>query len=126
MPWWSWVLIWSALAIALLTMLVLFGVALFRKLMTLADALGDLGEQVSAASAGLDGGHPRDTGESTPTAPARSAVPAVFQNRDQLSLGVAARRFERMHRRQLRRDRAIDRGKLLRTAPVIPKDSSDA
>lgn len=115
MPWWSWLLIWSALALALLTTVALFGVALFRKLMTLVDALAELGATVGAAGTQADDG----------VAPAR-AIPAVFHSPGRFAEVVADRRFDRLHRRQLRRDRAIDRGKLLGTMPVIPKDSTHA
>jgi hypothetical protein len=39
MPWWSWLLIWSGLVIALLAMLTLFAVSLFRKGVALAEEL---------------------------------------------------------------------------------------
>lgn len=44
MPWWSWLLIWSGLVLALLAMLALFAVALFRKAVAVADALADTAE----------------------------------------------------------------------------------
>ena len=119
MPWWSWLLIWSGLVIGLLMMLILFGVMLFRKLMTVVDALGDLGDQVSSAGAA----NVPDTADEVPTA---RALPAVFQSRVRLAEIVADRRFERLHQRQLRHDRAIHHGKLFGTFPVIPKDSSHA
>ncbi|TFD51575.1 hypothetical protein E3T55_07610 [Cryobacterium frigoriphilum] len=115
MPWWSWLLIWSGLVLGLITMFVLFGVTLFRKLMTLAEALGKLGDRFSEVGAPADD-----------EVPSPRALPAVFQSRSRLAELAADRRFERLHRRQLRRDRAIDRGKLFRTSPVIPKDSSHA
>ncbi|MFC5930994.1 hypothetical protein D6T64_07535 [Cryobacterium melibiosiphilum] len=115
MPWWSWVLIWSGLALVLLSVLVLFSVVLFRKLMTLGQALGELGDRVSIGSA-----HP---GEAPATA---RSVPAIFQTRDRLAEVVADRRFDRLLRRQLRRDRAIRRGKLFGTLPALSKDSPHA
>jgi hypothetical protein len=102
-------------------MLVLFGVALFRKLMKLVDVLGDLGAQVSGAGFGtVDSGH--RPGDAAGASASARAVPAVFANRDRLAEVVADRRFERLHRRQLRRDRAIRRGKLFETLPVTSKD----
>lgn len=123
MPWWSWVLIWCGLALALLAMLALLGMALFRKLMTLVDALGALGQRVAGATD--DRGH-----EESETVAAAFAVisagPAVFQSQDRLAEVVADRRFEQRHRRQERRDRAIRHGKLFGTVSAIPKDSSHA
>lgn len=43
MPWWSWLIIWTLLVLALLGMLAGAGVTLFRKLMKTARALHDLG-----------------------------------------------------------------------------------
>lgn len=39
MPWWSWIIIWSGLVIALLVMFALFGLTLFRKGVALAKEL---------------------------------------------------------------------------------------
>jgi hypothetical protein len=105
-PWWSWVIIWVLLVGALLGMLAWFAVRLFRKLMTAADALGDLGDQL----AGLD----TDVEE---LSPARFS-PAIFANRAELAEDIERRRERRAHRRQERRDLAINRGKLLRHAPI--------
>lgn len=124
MPWWTWVLIWSGLSIGLLAMLALFAVVLFRKLMTLVDALGDLGDRVSADTNNVDTNNV-DTNTNGMLPSARD-VAAVFQNRDRLAAVVADQRFERLHRRQLRHDRAIRHGKLSGTFPVIAKDSSHA
>jgi hypothetical protein len=105
-PWWSWVIIWVILVAALLGMLAWFAVRLFRKLMTAADALGDLGDQLAA----LDG----DIAELAPD----TFSPAIFGNRSELAEDVERGRDRRAHRRQERRDLAINRGKLLRHAPI--------
>lgn len=115
MPWWSWALIWTGLALGLLAMLTLFGVALFRKLMALVDALSDLGDRVSIGTADAE----QDVTEVR-------RIPAIFQSRDRLADVVADRRFERLHRRQLRRDRAIGQGKLFGTISASTKDSPHA
>ncbi|MGO4691715.1 hypothetical protein [Glaciibacter sp. 2TAF33] len=106
MPWWSWVIIWVILAGALLGMLAWFGVRLFRKLMTIADALSDLGNQLAELDVAVDQLAPD---------PFR---PAVFADRDELALDVERNRDRRARRRQERRDLAINRGKLLRHAPI--------
>ena len=115
MPWWSWILIWSGLGLALLALLALFGVNLFRKVMTLANAVGAIGTRVSAATAQPD-----------EPAAVTTRLPAIFDSRDRLAEVIADRRFGRLQHRQLRRDRAIHRGKLFGTFPAIPKDSSHA
>jgi len=114
MPWWSWILLWSALVLALCGMLVWFGFTLFKKLMAAVDALEELGDQV----AGLDPG-PSD-------APARRFTPAVLRNRDDLLLEVDRLRAARTHRRQVRRDGLINRGKLLRNAPPTQRTNTHA
>jgi flagellar biosynthesis/type III secretory pathway M-ring protein FliF/YscJ len=105
-PWWSWVIIWVVLVAALLGMLAWFAVRLFRKLMTAADALGDLGDQLAQLDEAVD-----------ELAPATFS-PAIFADREELALDVERNRDRRAHRRQERRDLAINRGKLLRHAPI--------
>lgn len=111
MPWWSWVLLWTVLGLGLCGMLAGFGITLFRKLMKAADALAELGDQV----AGLDFGADEPAAGGTATRP----TPAVFQDPFALLAEVERLRAERTHRRQLRHDSLIVRGKLLRNAPLI-------
>jgi hypothetical protein len=106
MPWWSWVVIWVVLVGALLGMLAWFAVRLFRKAMTVGGALSDLGDQISQLDADVD-----------ELSPDRFS-PAVFAERDDLALTVEQGREQRAHRRQERRDLAVNRGKLLRHAPI--------
>jgi hypothetical protein len=130
MPWWAWVLIWSGLSIGLLVMLALFAIMLFRKLMTLVAALGELGDRVGGGEVGInDAGTDNSGTDNSGTdgaVPSTRDVAAVFQNRHGLAAVVADQRFVRLHRRQLRRDRAIHHGKLSGTSSVIPKDSPHA
>jgi len=110
MPWWSWVLIWTVLALALLGMLAWFAVMLFRKLMVLADAVGALGDLVG----GIDGDPVEET------EPPRR--PAIFADWNELALTVDLQRSARERRRQERRDRRIARGKLLQHGPIVRPD----
>jgi hypothetical protein len=45
MPWWSWLIIWTCLVLALLAMLVVSAWRLFRKAVSVFDALGALAEK---------------------------------------------------------------------------------
>ena len=103
MPWWSWILIWTVLVLGLLGMLAFFAVTLFRKLMRATDALGTLGDQVSAL----------DLNISELQAP--SLRPAIFENKDVLGYQYEVDRQARVERRQRRRDAQVNRGKLLAT-----------
>jgi hypothetical protein len=109
MPVWSWILIWTLLALGLLGMLAWFAVHLFRKLMATFHALEDLGDQLAELE--LDQELPRNTFR-----------PAVFQNRRTLAAAIDRARIERAHRRAHRRDLAISRGKLLQHTPYKPED----
>ena len=100
MPWWSWLLIWSGLVVILLTVLGWFAVALYRKALGTLRAVEALSDQVSAVDLDL----PPDSVLFTPAVFADSAV--LFHN-------VEQRRGEQAHRRQLRRDARILRGKLM-------------
>ncbi len=103
MPWWSWFLIWCLLVLGLLAVLVWFAVRLFRKAVGILHALESLNDQVAAIDLEL--------------APAPDAfTPAVFADIVVLLHTVEQRRAEKVHRRQLRRDAWIVRGKLLRNA----------
>ncbi|MET0955495.1 MAG: hypothetical protein ABWY68_06050 [Cryobacterium sp.] len=109
MPWWSWILIWTVLVAGLLGMLAWFAVRLFRKLMGTLGALEELGDQISELDLDLE---PERT-------PFRAAV---FADRHALGAAIDQARIERAHRRALRRDLAISRGKLLQHTPYKPED----
>ncbi|TFB76215.1 hypothetical protein E3O06_02210 [Cryobacterium glaciale] len=103
MPWWSWLLIWCMLALGLLAVLSWFTVALYRQVRGTLRALESLSDQVSAID--------RDLSSATPPFAA-----AAFADATVLLHDVEQQRVERTHRRQLRRDALIVRGKLMRNA----------
>ena len=108
MPWWSWLLIWSALTLGCLALLVLSGVRLYRKSLDALRALEILGDQVAALNA-----------DSTPKP--EQFRPAVFTDLAVLRLEVEQRDAERRHRRQVRRDGRIVQGKLVRNARYLTR-----
>lgn len=101
MPWWSWLFIWTGLALTLLAVLGWFAITLYRKSLGTLRALAALSDQVSAVDLGR-------VPESV------LFTPAVFSDSAVLSQNVEQRRGDRAHRRQLRRDARILRGKLMR------------
>jgi hypothetical protein len=114
MPWWSWLLIWTGLVLGLVGMLAWFGWMLVRKLMTAADALGELGDQIAGLD--LDGVAPKTV----------RFRPAVFKSQDDLFAAWEIRRSLRATHRQSRRDALTARGKLLITAPLTQRTDPDA
>ena len=114
MPWWSWILIWTGLVLALLGMLAWFGVALFRKLMTTMRALEDVATQLSELGLAAE-------------APARERfTPAMFRSLPELFEEVELQHAARARRRQLRRDRLIARSKLVKHAPLMQRTDPHA
>ncbi|GAB3126268.1 hypothetical protein GCM10027056_23500 [Glaciibacter psychrotolerans] len=117
MPWWSWVLIWSGLALALVAMIVWCALRLFGKLMKASDALAELGDRVADAFAGADpfadpfADRIREGENSLPK------IPAIFQDAHELSVLRARSRADTARRRQERRDERVRRGKLLSHTP---------
>jgi hypothetical protein len=106
MPWWSWVLIWVLLVVALLGMLALFGRMLFRKAMTAFDALGELSSRLELLDAASE-----------------AVAPEHFTNailRDRAEVRQAHRVLAQLRadRKRLRRERRLVRGKLLVTADL--------
>jgi hypothetical protein len=113
-PWWSWILIWSALVLGLASMLAWFAYRLFRKLMTAMKALEELGNRV----AGLNPGDAQAVPDHFRT--------AIFQDRHELEEAVAVAQAARDRRRQRRRDRLIARSKLFAQASSIPRTDPHA
>jgi hypothetical protein len=105
MSWWGSLLLWAGLVAALLVMLSWFAWSLFQKFMNTLDALGDLSDQIAAAT-------PQD-------GPKRTAqqVPAIFGDRNELAALVERQRVDRAERAQMSRDRRVNRGKLLSPFP---------
>jgi hypothetical protein len=106
MPWWSWVLIWGGLLLALLGMLALLGWWLFKKGMTAFRAMGELTsklEVLDAASAEVSPWH---------------FTPAMLREYDEVVAAHATLADLRADRKQFRRDRRLARGKLLVTADL--------
>jgi flagellar biosynthesis/type III secretory pathway M-ring protein FliF/YscJ len=100
-PWWSWILIWVALAACTLVVLLLGGIYLFRKGMAVARSAGEALEQVAK--------RPTARGEAEDAAPvpdARTPGSAVFADPEQMR-----REYEegREERRLARRDRRVAR-----------------
>jgi len=103
MPWWSWLLIWGVLVLGLFVVLIFFAVVLYRNSLGTLRAAEALNDQLLAVERDLP-----------PTVSPFS--PAVFADSAVLLHDVELRRADRAHRRQLRRDARIVRGKLLRNA----------
>ncbi|WP_108251798.1 hypothetical protein [Planctomonas deserti] len=107
MPWWSWILIWGGLVLALLAMLALMAWWLFRKAVAVMDELGRLAEKTEALSrmsATLAGDDTADF------------VPAVLRERREVVAAHSARARERQERRLMRRENRILRGRMLTRA----------
>jgi hypothetical protein len=116
MPWWSWVLIWVLLVLAMLGMLALFGWWLFRKGMTAFEALGELSSKLELLDAASEA-----------VAPDRFTN-AILRDRDEVRNAHRVLAELRADRKRLRRERRLTRGKLLVTADlrkrIFPWDSS--
>ncbi|WP_345764762.1 hypothetical protein [Diaminobutyricibacter sp. McL0608] len=101
MPWWSWVVIWVVLVLALLGLLALFGFRLFRKLMAALDELGKLADKTDLLQRRAE-----DLRE-------ERFRPAVFADAGALRAAREQDLADRERRRQARRDSLVKRGKLL-------------
>jgi uncharacterized membrane protein YccC len=101
MPWWSWVVIWVVLVVALLGMLTLFGFRLFRKLMAALDELGKLADKTELLQRRAE-----ELAE-------ERFHPAVFADVSELRDAREQDLADRERRRQARRDSLVKRGKLL-------------
>jgi hypothetical protein len=99
--WWSWILIWAALAIAALAVLALFLLSYWRKGRALLAQLEELTEK-------LDGIQP-DGGAPVVARPPSS----LFADRDAVRRAHESRRDSRRDRTEDRRSARVERGKLL-------------
>jgi len=104
MPWWSWILIWGGLVLALLAMLVLMAWWLFRKAVGVLDELGQLAEKTELLS------RMSDELTDVETAP---FVPAVLLDRAAVAAQRSARELAREQRKHARREKRITRARLL-------------
>ena len=114
MPWWSWILLWTALVSLSLLFFVVLGVRLFRQIMTTLKELGEAGERFShpasvpAAEATLPAG-PADGIGPDLTYPEPGA--AVFASPEQMRHDYRASKQARQESRRLRRiNRKLSRG----------------
>jgi hypothetical protein len=112
MQWWSWILIWLALAILLIGTLVFVGWRLVRKGIAVVDELEKLTDKVDLLQRNVD----ELTVESAPNA-ILDGYAAVANRRDR-------EKERRETLRQLRRDARIQRGRLI-TAPQAWKGRTD-
>ncbi|MDQ1577161.1 MAG: hypothetical protein QOH55_2311 [Microbacteriaceae bacterium] len=100
MPWWSWILLWGALVLAMLGILGWLSFRLFTKFGRALVAFGDLAEKASALEALVD-------------EVADSFEPAVLADAAALRHAREQQQTDRERRRQTRRDSRVRRGKLL-------------
>lgn len=105
MPWWSWVIIWVVLVLALLGMLAWLGYRLFVKLMAAFNALGELTDKADALS--------RRFGDDETEPPLH---PAVLGPVREYAQSWEERRARNATIRHTRREARIRRGKLLVSA----------
>ncbi len=101
MPFWSWIIIWVVLVLALLGMFAFFGYRLFRKLMVSFDALGELTDKAALLDAASE-----ELRE-------QAFQPAVFADTGALSHERQLAKAARLRRRQARREKRVERGRLL-------------
>lgn len=104
MPWWSWLIIWGVLVVALLALLVWQGIRLFRKFMAAVQALGELAEKASVLEQRVE-----NLGE-------RRFQAAAFQSAARLSWERRQQAAGRADRRQAHRDARVQRGRLITKA----------
>lgn len=101
MPWWSWVVIWAALVLALLGMLAFFAWWLFRKVMATAHEAGALMEKAEILR--------QRSGDMRYT----EFHSAVFDDPDELRAQREQATADRRVARQARSDQRVRRGKIL-------------
>ena len=98
-PWWGWLSIWGGLVLALLAMLALFAVGLFRKGIRVLDDLGELAGRLELLEV-----------DETPLTRQPLAVladPRDIRAREDARRGYRARRRSDRHARRMARARAI-------------------
>lgn len=101
MPWWSWVLIWLGLVLAMLAMLAWFAWKLFKKLMVAVSALEELAVSLEPLS------------RVAPPEPAAAWRSSLFKDIGAVQARHDEEREKRDERRDARRQHRIMRGKLL-------------
>lgn len=104
MPWWSWILIWGGLTLALFGMLAFLGWRLFRKVLTAMDEFGRLAEKAEMLGAMAD-----ELGE-----PART--PAMLRSRSEVLAEHRRTVKARESRGHTRRENRAAQGRLLISA----------
>jgi hypothetical protein len=104
MPWWSWIIIWGGLVLLLVGVLAFLTYRIVIKSFKTLEALGDLTEKAELLDA-----RARDIADE----PRESAV---FSSALQRAEAWHAILGERRFRRQTRRERRVQRGKLLTKA----------
>ncbi|CAN5132815.1 hypothetical protein BH09ACT6_BH09ACT6_19380 [soil metagenome] len=101
MPWFAWVIIWVVLVLGSFGMLIFFAFRLFRKATATLRELEELGDQIARM---------QDNVDELSVEPSQNAIlvgyPAVSRQRD-------AHNRRRDDQKQLRRLKALERGKLL-------------
>lgn len=101
MPWWSWLILWAMLALALHAMFVLIGILLFRKVMALFADLEVLSAQLEILN-------------QSDAIAVDTAVPlAVLQTWGSVAADRARVRSESRERRDARHDARVERGRAL-------------
>ncbi|RFA09311.1 hypothetical protein B7R54_08760 [Subtercola boreus] len=104
MSWWSWIVIWAVLVLAMLGMYALLGWRLFRKASVVLGELSQLGAQVGSV---------QDNVEQLTPEPSDNAIllgyAEMYRRRD-------IQRQRRADEKELRREKRLERGKLLTTS----------
>lgn len=113
MHWWSWILIWLALAILLVGTLAFFGWRLFRKGIAVVEELERLTDKVDLLQRNVD-----ELAVEAPRNAILDGYSAVANRRDR-------EKDRRATMRQLRRDTRMQRGRLI-TAPHAWEGRTDA
>jgi hypothetical protein len=104
MPWWSWILIWVALAALSLLFYVLLGIRLFRQFMATVKDLSAAGEKLGHIA-------PAEQAAASPHAAGPRPGTAVFASPAVMRHDYEASKSSRREQRRLRRvQRKADRG----------------
>ena len=118
MPWWSWVLIWGGLGLALLAMLALAAWWLFRKMMAV---FGEL-EALAGKAALLENAQAQASGNANDTPQTLAVLDGLHAVRERhQALQDAAD-----ERRLARRQRRLDRAKLITNTDATQRMWPDA